>query len=171
MKGLGWTLGGAMAVAVVPVVALAGPELVSLPSNYKEEFTHYSSRDRENPEQIAELYANDIALSSVKDGAPLDHGSVLVMEIYKAKLDENGKPMIGDGDRRIKDSLAVIAVMEKQAGWGAEYPEDVRNGEWEYAFFSPDGHTLVERDYAGCFGCHKPLAQQDFVFSIEDLRE
>lgn len=171
MSKLGWTLGGAAATVVVPVVALAGPELVSFPDNYKEEFTHYSSRDRDNPEQIAELYANEIALESAQDGPPLADGSVLVMEIHKAKLDENGKPVIGDDGRRIKDSLAAIAVMEKRAGWGTEYPEEVRNGEWEYAFFGPNDHALQDRDYTACFGCHKPLAEQDFVYSIDDLRE
>jgi hypothetical protein len=171
MNKLGWTLGALLLVATIPAAALAGSELVSFPTNYKDEFTHYSSRDRDNPEQIAELYANDVALESAKDGPPLDHGSVLVMEIYKAKLDENGEPVIGEGGRRIKDALAVIAVMEKQPGWGVQYSENIRNGEWEYAFFAPDDHVLVARDYTGCFGCHKPLAEQDFVYSIDALQK
>jgi len=28
--------------------------------------------------------------------------------------------------------------MEKRAGWGAEYPADLRNGEWEFSMFKPD---------------------------------
>lgn len=169
MSRLGWTLGGMAAALAVPFMALAGPEQVTLPDDYRQQFTHYDSRDRDNPEQIAELYANDVALESAQDGPPLDHGSILVMEIYKAKLGEDGQPVTGDDGRRIKDSLSVIAVMQKEEGWGAQYPPELRNDDWQYAFFTPDDHTLVERDYTGCFECHKPLEEQDFVFSFDEL--
>ena len=28
--------------------------------------------------------------------------------------------------------------MEKRDGWGTEYKDDIRNGEWEYQVFGPD---------------------------------
>lgn len=148
--------------------AHAGPDLVAFPEGYAEGFTHIVGRDRDNPEQIAEVFANDIAVASTKDGAPLDSGSVLVMEIHKAQLDASEEPVLGDDGRRIKEGLGVIVVMEKRTGWGSEYADDIRNGEWEFAAFSPDGQA-VERDFEGCFGCHKPLEDQDFVQTFDEI--
>jgi hypothetical protein len=50
--------------------------------------------------------------------------------------------------------------MEKRTGWRIEYPEDLRNGEWEYARFLPDGRRDPTADIKGCFVCHKPKAKR-----------
>ena len=59
--------------------------------------------------------------------------------------------------------------MEKQAGWGADYAEDIRNGEWEYARFTPEDQRHSNVDTTPCFRCHKPLSGQDFVFTQSQL--
>ncbi len=33
------------------------------------------------------------------------------------------------------DKILGYTVMEKRAGWGTVYPENVRNGDWEYQAF------------------------------------
>jgi plastocyanin len=60
--------------------------------------------------------------------------------------------------------------MEKRAGWGAEYPADLRNGEWEYAVFGPDTKLNEKANYKGCFQCHKPHEKQDFVISLASVK-
>ena len=77
----------------------------------------------------------------------MDSGSVLVMEVYKAKLDADRNPVVGSDGFFEQGEMAAIAVMESRAGWGEEYPEQIRNGTWEYALFEAKEHTLVERDY------------------------
>lgn len=59
--------------------------------------------------------------------------------------------------------MIAVTVMEKRAGWGAEYPADLRNGEWEYARFTPDGKLNTGANDKACFQCHKPHEKQDFV--------
>jgi hypothetical protein len=59
--------------------------------------------------------------------------------------------------------------MEKRRGWGAEYPETLRNGEWEYARFTATGEPAPNFNARPCFECHKPMSQQDFVFSLPKL--
>jgi len=61
-------------------------------------------------------------------------------------------------------------VMEKRAGWGAEYPEAQRNGEWEYQAFRADRSPNPNANLTACFNCHKPQSGQDFVFSYEHLK-
>ena len=65
--------------------------------------------------------------------------------------------------------LVGIFVMEKRRDWGAEYPEDLRNGEWEYARFTTTGEPAPRFDAKACFQCHKPMNQQEFVFSVPAL--
>jgi hypothetical protein len=60
--------------------------------------------------------------------------------------------------------------MEKRAGWGTDYPDDKRNGEWEYQVFRADKTVNTTADLNACFGCHKPQAKQDFVFTYDKLK-
>src|SRR3546814_11730730 len=57
--------------------------------------------------------------------------------------------------------------MEKQPGWGEAYPDDKRNGDWDYAWFDAEG-TLKHSDparYEGCFSCHQSRAGRDYTFT------
>jgi Cytochrome P460 len=149
---------------------LAGPEAIVFPEDYEDKFTHYTTVNRaDERKQVLKIFANDVALASAKDGAPLDSGAVLVMEVYKARLDADANPVVGSDGLFEPGELAGIAVMETRSGWGAEYPEAWRNGEWEFAAFKPEDHALVERDYQACFECHKPLQESDYLFSFDAL--
>jgi len=63
-----------------------------------------------------------------------------------------------------------FAVMEKRAGWGADYVPEYRNGEWEYQAFTTDRKANDKANLFACFACHKPLDKQDFVFSYDKLK-
>jgi hypothetical protein len=60
--------------------------------------------------------------------------------------------------------------MEKRDGWGTEYKDDIRNGEWEYQAFGPDKKVNDKANLTTCFTCHKPHAGQDFVISLAGLK-
>ena len=73
--------------------------------------------------------------------------------------------------RFIKTNIVAYNVMEKRAGWGTEYPDDIRNGEWEYQAFRPDKTPNTNANLTSCYTCHKPLGlKQDFVFTYERLK-
>jgi hypothetical protein len=164
------TLLGAAALTLAAAVAHAGPKSVTFPEGYESSFTHYTTVNRaDERKQVVKIFANDTALASAKDGAPLESGSVIVMEVYKAKLDAQGNPVVGGDGFFEPAELAAITVMEARDGWGADYPEAWRNGTWEFAAFKPDDHGLVERDYQPCFECHKPLDAADYLFSFDAL--
>ena len=85
------------------------------------------------------------------------------------RLDDKGELLKDPNGRLVRGPLDRIVVMEKQTGWGAEYPDDLRNGEWEYARFQADGSRDPKANIKGCFECHKPLSASDFVFTFSDL--
>lgn len=153
-------------LSMLAPAASAAPRDVKLPENWRETFVKYWEGDRAPPNdaQTGVTWANDIAVESARKGGPLAYGSVIVFEVWKAKLDAEGKPVLDQQGRRIPDSLALIAVMEKRRGAGAAWPEEVRNDDWEFAAFKPDG-TFVDRDYTPCLECHKPLEDRDFLFT------
>jgi hypothetical protein len=164
---------GAMCMLLLPAgAALAGADLIAYPEGYQENFVHYTTVNRaDERKQVVKIFANDVALASAKDGAPLDSGSVIVMEVYKAELDADEQPVMGEDDFFVPAELAAITVMETRAGWGADYPDEWRNADWEFAAFTAEDHALVERDYQPCFACHKPLAESDFLFSFDALEQ
>jgi hypothetical protein len=96
-------------------------------------------------------------------------GTGLSAPTFKALLNDKGEFVRDANGRLIRGRLDRVVVMEKRTGWGAEYPEALRNGEWEYGRFSADGTLTATANYKACFECHKPKSDQDFVFSLPQL--
>src|SRR5687768_14222615 len=152
------------ALAVGAMRSDAGPDKIAFPANHKSGVL-YTVVDRYDVKQYRELYASPEAIQAAKEGKPLPSGTVLTLVQYKAQVDAQGNPVKDDKGRFLKGDLIAYAVMEKRSGWGAEYPDDLRNGEWEYAVFSADGKLNEKANYKGCFQCHKPHDKIDFVIS------
>ena len=158
-----------LAIVMAAATTVAGPGKIEFPAGYKKNHVLYTTVDRPDNKTVRDLYANSQAAAAARQSKPLPSGSVLTMEVYKAKLDGNGNPAKNASGRFIKDKFAAIVVMEKRSGWGAEYPAEVRNGEWEYAKFTPAGARAKSSDTSKCFACHKSQSNQDFVFSDDAL--
>ena len=160
-----------LVVALAASAALADQERIAFPADYKTNMHNYVSLDRtQNDDQVIRLFAPAKALDVAKSGAELPDGTVLVAEIYKAKKDKDGKVMQSSLGRRIRDKLAAIAVMQKEEGWGEKFPKGLRNGDWDFAIFSPKGERLVDKDLNSCRGCHAPLKDTQHLFSLEHMQ-
>ena len=130
----------------------------------------YTTVDRADLKQYRELFTTPDAVAAAKKGQPLPAGTVLTLVQYKAKLDAQGNPVKDANGRFIKDELVGYAVMEKQPGWGAQIPADIRNGEWEYQAFTAAKAVNDKANLKGCFECHKKLEPRlDFVFSYDRI--
>ena len=164
MRAATWLFG--LTGAALAADVLAGPELVSFPQGYQEEFVLYNKVDRPDRKTIRFMYVNPEAHAAAKVGEPAPHGTVLIMEDHKAKLE--GEEAVRDTEGRLipTDEIANIFIMEKQPGWGAEYPPEKRNGEWEYAWFLPDGSHKDDAKFDGCYGCHMSRAERDYTFTF-----
>ena len=152
---------GALAAAMQ---VKAGGEKVSFPEGF-EKGVMYATLDRYDIKQFRELYANKEAVDAVRAGRPIPSGTVLTLVQYKARVDAQGNLLKDAKGRFMKGDLIAYAVMEKRTGWGTEYGDDIRNGEWEYSVFGADGKFNDKANYKACFQCHKPHDQIDFVIS------
>ena len=160
-----------IALAMVAGSAAAGPDKIQFPSDYLRGEL-YQTLDRPDVKQYRELYAPASAIESVRKGKGIPHGTKLTLVQWSVEQDANGVPRKDAGGRFIKKDIIGITVMEKQKGWGADYPADwPRNGEWEYAAFTADGrpNPKANANNKACFTCHLPHAKQDFVISLAKL--
>lgn len=167
-----FAISGACAAASVLLAAAgqAGPENIRFPEGF-EKGVLYAVVDRHDIKQYRELYAPPEAVKAVREGRPIPYGTVLTLVQYRAKTDEKGNPVRGADGRFVKGELLGYTVMEKRKGWGAGYPEEWRNGEWEYAAFTAERkpNAKANANIKNCFLCHKPHEQQDFVISLASL--
>ncbi len=140
-----------------------------LPEGYPTGFTMYQTVNRSDINQVRYLYANAPALRAAREGRPLPDGSVLVLEQHAAKLGEDKKPVMGADGFFVRDRLLAYAIMGREAGWGRDIPEMLRNDDWNYAVFTPEKKLRAGVNQAECLACHKPLDKASFAFSIEPL--
>ena len=159
----------ALAAVSLTVAVRAGGDKIAFPENYAKGVL-YTTVDRPDNKQYRELYAPKAAIDAVKGGQPVPSGTVLTMVNFKAKLNAAGEPEKDANGRFIKGNLIGYAVMEKRAGWGAEYPDNVRNGEWEYQAFKADKSVNTGANLGACFNCHKPLDKQDYVYLYDKMK-
>ncbi len=151
------------------VLSVAYADNISFPADYEQTFTNYLSLDRtQNPDQIIRLFANEQALKGVDSDGKFPYGSILVGEIYTTKKDAEGNILKSTLGQRIRNKLALIAVMQREEGFGEAFPEGLKNGDWDFATFKPDG-TVADKDLNACRACHAPLVDVDHVFSMEHL--
>lgn len=150
--------------------AFAGSEQIAFPEGYGTSFVRYATVNKpdRDPPIIRFFYVNEEALGEAKTGEPLPYGTVIVMEDHPAVLDDQGQPIAApNGDFMPTAEISNIFVQEKQEGWGADYAPDVRNGEWEYAWFLADGSPKPDAKFDRCFACHKEEVEaQDFNFTL-----
>lgn len=155
--------------ALIPIAAQvrAGGDKIVFPEGF-EKGVLYATLDRHDIKQFRELYSNKEAVDAIRKGQSIPSGTVLTLIQYRAKVDEKGVPVKGPDGRFVKDGILAYGVMEKRSGWGTEYPDDLRNGEWEYQAFTADKMN-EKANLKACFQCHKPHEKQNFVMSLASL--
>ena len=109
---------------------------VSFPENYKSTFVKYYTINFPATRQVRYYYMNPAALQAAKEGKPLPNGSVLFAEVYSAKVDADKKPITGSDGFYVPDQLLFYTAMARDAGWGKDIPEMLRNEDWNYAVFT-----------------------------------
>ncbi|MCC7484951.1 MAG: cytochrome P460 family protein [Burkholderiales bacterium] len=157
----------ALGAGVIAATVTAGPENIRFPEGY-DKGVLYAVVDRHDIKQYRELWSTPEAVKAVREGRPIPHGTVLTLVQYQARKDDKGDPVRDAKGRFVKGDLVAYTVMEKRKGWGAGYPHEWRNGEWEYAAFTKDkqANAKANKNIKGCFVCHKPHEGQDFVISL-----
>jgi hypothetical protein len=159
---------GAIVAVAGPLVAQqgTGPARIMYPKDYDKNFVLYNVTDRFDGKHTRFLYIDKASAAKVKAGEPLPDGIVVVMELRAVEMDAAGNPVL-DENGRMKPTPKVNAVMvqEKRKGWGDAIAPNLRNGDWDYAAFKPDGTVNTEAKLEPCFACHLSRKDRDFTFT------
>ena len=136
-------------------MAIADPR-VALPENWSD-WVLYRTSDRGSV--IEDMYAPKEVMTAMKKAESFPYGTRLLLVEYHSRSGERA------GVRR-------YIVMQKEKGWGAIYPESLRNGEWEYQAYHGDRRAFTESEdpVSRCLSCHLSAAASDYVYSAEDLK-
>ncbi len=147
-------------------VTATGPDgTLPLPANYKSWPKFLVDIPKGEAKQVRDIYINPTG-ARTSAGQSFPNGTVMVMEIYKAKTDGD-KLATGMDGRLVKGDLAKVFVMGKEQGWGEKLPDNLKNGDWIYAAYDATSKPLME-DFTKCRACHTPLAQKDFVHRYDE---
>lgn len=128
---------------------------VGFPSGYRDTFRLLYVFDNYQNRQIRAVYGNDVA-ASVRPAKVFDfpYGSIILFESYSVKEDSAGEPLRDENGRFIPNTMNTLFVMRKERGFGVDYQE-LRNGEWEYVAYRPDGTYATPPSGSGsCALCH-----------------
>ena len=136
------------------------------PADYRAWPKFLSAIQRPDAAQVREIYMNPEARDATAAGGFPD-GTMFVMENYAAKARVDGTLEMGFDGKLVKGELLRVFVMGKNAGWGADVAEPLRNGSWVYAAWLPNGHKAPD-DTDACRACHLPLAGKDFVHRYDE---
>ena len=142
---------------------------VTFPDDYQSTFTRYHTINFPATRQVRFYYTNKPALQAAQEGKTLPDGSYLFVEVHSAKLDADKKPVMGNDGFFVADQLLFYTAMARDAGWGKDIPEMLRNEDWNYAVFT----TARQRrpaNQAECLACHKPLDKVSYTFTLEQLK-
>ena len=160
---------GLAAVAVVSQTLVPpGPNKLAFPAEW-DKGVLYATVDRHDTKQYREFYGPADAVKAAREGKPIPNGTILTLAAYAAKLDAEGKPVKDANGRFVKDKLVAVNSMQKQAGWGNDIPAEIRNGDWIYQSFTPDGKVNDKANLAACYQCHLPFAKDDYLTNLAKL--
>lgn len=163
--------GSAVAVAALAIAQAtvpSGPNKLAYPEGW-DKGVMYATVDRYDTKQYRELWGPADAVQAAREGKPIPYGTVLTLAAYAAKLDAHGVPVKDANGRFVKDKLLSVNSMLKGQGLGADIPAEIRNGDWIYQTFTPDGKVNDKANLTACFQCHLPFAKDDYLTNMAKL--
>ncbi len=144
---------------------------VTFPDGYQGSFSKYHTINFPATRQVRYYYGNKAAVAAAKSGKTLPDGSYLLVEVHAAKVDAENKPVMGSDGFFVADKLLFYTAMARDAGWGKDIPDMLRNSDWNYAVFTTDKQHRPGANQAECLACHKPLDKVSYLFTLKQLAE
>jgi len=142
---------------------------VAFPEGYQASFTKYHTINFPATKQVRYYYANKVALTAAREGKPVPDGAMLFAEVHAARLDADGKPVTGADGYFVPDKLLFYTAMARDAGWGKDIPDMLRNENWNYAVFTTAKQLRPGVNQAECLACHKPLDKTSYLFTLDQI--
>jgi len=136
-----------LAALLLAAPVTAEPNRVVFPDNL-DALQHYTTVTRGEVTEF--MYTSRAALDALKAGEPVPDGTQVILQDWR------------------DDVVYRLFVMQKGAGWGADYEEDMRAGDWQFQWYWPDGSINTEENTERCRACHQSREGREFMFTYND---
>ncbi len=141
--------GVVLAASIAGLQAHAEPNRVTFPQ--LDELVHYTTvRRGEVTEHISTTRA---AIEALQKGLPVPNGTHFVLADYR------------------DEKIFRYFVMEKGAGWGNDFEERRRTGDWQFQWFKPDRTINLQENTARCMACHASQKDSQYLYTAKRLSE
>jgi cytochrome c553 len=138
------------------------PSRMQFPADFPNGFTPYGHELVAGQRIVQVRYANAVAWDAMRAGRELPEGSIVIAANHVAMRGDSGEMQAGEARSYVG--------MQSQAGWGAEVPALLRNGNWQFGFWSATRESRLGGQHAQCLACHKPRANDNHLFSAAQFR-
>lgn len=141
-----------LAICVVSVLASsAHAEATRVTFPKLDALVHYTTVRRGNVTE--HISTTREAIAAIQKGQPVPNGTHFVLADYR------------------DEKIYRYFVMEKGAGWGADFAERQRTGDWQFQWFWPDQKINLQENTTRCMSCHSSQRGREYLFTAERLSE
>jgi hypothetical protein len=137
-----------VAVCLVGWQVHAETNRVKFPDNV-DELVHYTTVRRGNVTE--HIKTTREAIEAIKKGQPIPRGTHFVLVDYR------------------DDKLYRYFVMEKGDGWGADYDERRRTGDWQFQWFWADRSINMNENTVRCQSCHQGRKEDEYLYTVKRI--
>jgi hypothetical protein len=136
------------AVTLICWQAIAEGNRVAFPN--LEQLVHYTTVRRGNVTE--HMLTTQDAIAAVKAGQPIPNGSHVVLVDYR------------------EGEVFRYFVMQKGNGWGGDYDDRRRTGDWQFQWFKPDRTINMSENTARCQSCHQARADNEYLYTFDQMK-
>lgn len=138
-----------LAALVVGAVFLGGWQVRAEANRVKfpelDQLVHYATVKRGNVTE--HIMTTREAMEAVKNGRPIPDGTHFVLADHR-----DGK-------------IYRYFVMEKGDGWGVDYDDRRRTGNWQFQWFWPDRTVNLSENTNRCQSCHRSQERSEYLYT------
>lgn len=116
-----------------------------------EDLVHYTTVRRGNVTE--HISTTRQAIEAIQKGQPVPNGTHFVLADHR------------------DEKIYRYFVMEKGPGWGADFEERRRTGDWQFQWYWPDRKINLQENTARCMSCHSSQKDRDYLFTARRLPE
>ncbi|MEG1767218.1 MAG: cytochrome P460 family protein [Comamonas sp.] len=143
LNTVAWTVGALL----LDAQAHAEANRVSFPP--LDKLVHYATVKRGNVTE--HISTTQQAIEAIQKGLSVPDGTHFVLADFR------------------DEKLFRYFVMEKGPGWGADFEERRRTGDWQFQWFWPDRKINLQENTARCMSCHSSQKAQNYLFTARSL--
>jgi hypothetical protein len=132
---------------------------VKLPAGYRDWRLISVAHEEGNLNDLRAILGNDIAVKAYREGRlPFPDGAIIARLAWKYTPSEENNKAFGREQSFVAGEATNVQFMVKDSRKYAA------TGGWGFAQFN-DGKPVEAAALGGCFGCHVPVKDRDFLFT------